>query len=41
MLVRKFGSIFFRLKKIKLAECFWLLPVYMSFEKTEILFGTV
>jgi len=27
MLVRKFGSIFFRLKMFKLAECFWFLPV--------------
>jgi len=27
MLVRKFGALFFRLKMLKLAECFWLLPV--------------
>jgi len=27
MLVRKFGALFFRLKMLKLAECFWFLPV--------------
>jgi len=27
MLVRKFGALFFRLKMLKLAECFWLLQV--------------
>jgi len=27
MLIRKFGAIIFRLKMLKLAECFWFLPV--------------
>jgi len=27
MLVRKVGALFFRLKMLKLAECFWLLQV--------------
>jgi len=27
MLIRKFDALFFRLKILKLAECFWLLPV--------------
>jgi len=27
MLIRKFGALFFRLKMLKLAECFWFLLV--------------